>query len=320
MTKASLTAALAGCASITTANTTVTVCLAARGVGEPMPTIHRLQLSSDLARTFLSTAIATLRELRDGIDSGDNTLEMYDPGNVPDKHEIEFHTPPEGSTPEAVVRALATLQQLSVFDGQMTTINKLAFHVIALQRNGQSPVYLFRKYSKRKELGRSKKLMALFSGGSFDKLTDRVFVFDNEADCISVDGYMVVLNKDNYHRIFRFFEEVMQHAQQTLAQIRGALPIENARQFEEDCQRNALILVRLRGIADRNYFSSLTLARLEKKIKDDHLPIQISGTGKNRRLVYDSQHKWKFLRLLDDGFLNSDLTGKKYEATSKRAL
>ena len=30
--------------------------------------------------------------------------------------------------------------------------------------------------------------------------------------------------------------------------------------------------------------------------------------------------KWTFLRLLDDGFLNSDMTGKKYEVTGKRSL
>jgi hypothetical protein len=48
---------------------------------------------------------------------------------------------------------------------------------------------------------------------------------------------------------------------------------------------------------------------LETKIKADNLPIKISDSGKNKRLVYDPQQKWKFLRLLDDGFLNSDMTG-----------
>jgi hypothetical protein len=110
------------------------------------------------------------------------------------------------------------------------------------------------------------------------------------------------------------------HAQQTLTQIQSAVPIDNAAQFEADCKGNALILVRLRGIADRNYFPSLALATLEQKIKSDNLPIKISGTGKNKKLVYNPQQKWKFLRLLDDGFLNSDMTGKKYEVTSKRSL
>lgn len=320
MTQAILKTALADCASISATNATVTVCLAARSAGSTMPGLHRLQLSSALAASFLSTAVATLRELNDDIAKGDRTLETYDAGNVPDKHEVEFHTPPVGSTQETVVKALGTLQQLPVFDGKAATINNLVFHVIAIQRTGQSPIYLFRKYSKTKELGRSKKLVTLFSDGSFDKITEPVFIFDDMVDCVAIGGHMTVLNKDNYHRIFQFFTEALQHAQKTLSQIQSAVPIENAGQFEADCKGNALILVRLRGIADRNYFPSLTLAILEKKIKSDNLPITVSGTGKNKKLVYDPQHKWKFLRLLDDGFLNSDMTGKKYEVTGKRSL
>jgi hypothetical protein len=179
---------------------------------------------------------------------------------------------------------------------------------------------LFRKYSRTKELGRSKKLVTLFSDGAFDKISEPVFIFDDMVDCIALSGQMIILKKDNYHRIFQFFEQAMKHAQQTLMQIQTALPIDNAVQFENDCKSNALILVRLRGIADRNYFPSLTLSVIEKKINADGLPIKISGTGKNRKLVYETEHKWKFLRLLDDGFLNSDMTGKKYEATSKMSL
>ena len=320
MTKKAITAALAGSASIAVANATVTVCLAARGAGTTMPSLYRIQLSDTLAKSFLSSAAATLRDLHADITSGDRTLESYDPGNVPDKHEVEFHMPPEGSTQAAVVQALGTLQQLPVFDGKAATINKLVFHVIAIQPQGQSPIYLFRKYSKRKELGRSGKLVTMFTGGAFDRITEPVFIFDDMVDCIAVSGQMAILNKDNYHRIFQFFDEALKCATQTLAQIQTALPIDNAAQFESDCKGNALILVRLRGIADRNYFPSLTLAALEKKIRADGLPIQIAGTGRNKKLVYDPQHKWKFLRLLDDGFLNSDMTGKKYEATSKRSL
>ena len=251
--------ALSDCASISAANATATVCLAARAAKSTEPTLHRLQLSTALAASFLTTAVEVLRGLHDDIAKGDRTVETYDAGNVPDKHEVEFHALPVGSPQEAIVQALGTLQQVPVFDGKATTINKLVFHVIAIQRDRKTPIYLFRRYSKTKELGRSN-IVALFTGGSFDRITDPVFVFDDVVDCVAIDGKMVILNKDNYHRIFLFFSEALQHAQQTLAQIKSAVPIENAAQFEADCSGNALILVRLRGIAGRNYFSSLTLA------------------------------------------------------------
>ena len=62
-------------------------------------------------------------------------------------------------------------------------------------------------------------------------------------------------------------------------------------QFESDCKGNALILVRLRRIAERPYLPSLTLAVLEKKIKADSLPIKVSGSGESKKLVYDPEHK-----------------------------
>lgn len=132
MTQAALKAALAGCVSLSPANATVTVCLAARGSSGTMPSLHRLQLSTALAESFLLTAADTLRDLHHDIAKGNRSLETYDAGNVPDKHEVEFHTPPAGSTPEAVVKALSTLQQLPVFDGKAATIDKLVFHVIAI--------------------------------------------------------------------------------------------------------------------------------------------------------------------------------------------
>ena len=285
-----------------------------------MPSLQRLQLSSGLAETFLLSAASTLRQLHEDITKGDRTFEAYDAGNVPDKHEVELHEPPPGSTIEAVVEALSTLHQIPVFDGKSAIINKLVFHVIAIQRSKQSPIYLFRKYSKAKELGRSKKLVTLFSGGTFDKISEPVFIFDDMVDCIMLDGQMLIINKDNYHSIFQFFEMALKHAQETLTEIQTVLPIDNAAKFEADCKNNALILVRLRGIANRGYFPSFTLEALEKKIKEDNLPIKISGTGKSKKLIYDPEHKWKFLRLLDDGFLNSDMTGKKYEVTGKRSL
>jgi hypothetical protein len=44
----------------------------------------------------------------------------------------------------------------------------------------------------------------------------------------------------------------------------------------------------------RSKLRPLAVVSLEKKIKADNLPIKIAGTGKNRKLVYDPQQKWKF--------------------------
>jgi len=320
VTYPALRTALAGASNLTSANATVTVCLAARGGNGASPSLHRLQLTDGLAASFVETASKVLSDLHTKVAAGDYTLEAYDAAQPQDHHEVEVYAPPAGSSQEAVVNALSTLAQLPIFDGASKVINNLSFHVLAIQRPGQPDIYLFRKYSKTKELGRSKKLVTLFSGGTFDRINEPVFIFDEMIDAIWIGGHMAILHKDSYHRIFQFFQEVLQHAQATLANIQAAVAIDNVIQFQADCVSNSIILIKLRGIAQRNYLPSLTIDALEAKILAHNLPIQVVGIAPNKRLVYDPQYKWKFLRLLDDAFLHSDLTGMDYEAAAKRVV
>lgn len=320
MTYQALTTALQSANGLTGTNATVTVCLAAKGANGGTPTLHRLQLTDGLSTSFLDNASQVLSDIGTKVTAGDYVFAAYDAAQPQDKHEIEVYVPPASSLQSGVINALGTLAQLPVFDGASKVINKLAFHVVAIQRSGQPDIYLFRKYSKTKELGRSKKLVTLFSGGTFDRIEEPVFIFDDFIDAIWIGGHMAILHKDSYHRIFQFFEEVMQHAQTTLNNIQQAVPIDNAAQFHSDCMSNSNILIKLRSIAQRNYFASLTIDALEAKIQAHNLPIQVVGTAPNKRLVYDPQHKWKFLRLIDDAFLHSDMTGMNYEAAAKRPI
>lgn len=315
MTIQTLRAALPNSINLTGA--TVTVCLASRRANQAL-TLNRLQLTDDLAASFLMSAEDALRRLNAGVANGDTDLQNYDATVPQDRHEVEVHIPSEGSTQNLVTDSLANLAQLPVFDGDNRIINKLEFYVIAVQRVGLRDIYLFRKYSKTKELGHSKKLITLFSDGTFDKITNPIFVFDEQFDAVWISPDMAIINKDNYHRIFNFFAEVIQHANTTLAAIQGAVAIENAAEFVADCTRNVLILNKLRGISQREYLDQLNMDTLANIIATYNLPIAISGQGANRRLVYDRQHKWKFLRLFDDGFLTSGMTGTNYEVTGKR--
>lgn len=315
MTIQTLRAALPGIINLPGA--AVTVCLASRRANQA-PTLHRLQVTNDLAASFLLSAEDKLRKLNSGVANGDIDLKNYDAAVPQDRHEVEVHAPAAASTQVVVTTSLANLAQLPVFDGDDRIINKLEFYVVAVQRTGLPDIYLFRKYSKTKELGRSKKLITFFADGTFDKISNPIFVFDEYIDAVWIAPDMAILNKDNYHRIFNFFAEVVQHATTTLTAIQAAVPIENAQEFVADCTRNALILTKLRGISQRNYFGQLNMDMLAGIIAQYNLPIAIRGQGVNRRLVYDKQHKWKFLRLIDDGFLTSGMTGTNYEVTGKR--
>jgi hypothetical protein len=48
------------------------------------------------------------------------------------------------------------------------------------------------------------------------------------------------------------------------------------------------------------------------------LGIKIAEKNGKESLVFDPKNKWALLRLLDDDYLGSRLTGQKYEVTGKR--
>ncbi len=298
----------------------VSVCVGTRARAGHFPNLHRLQLSDDLAEAFKTRATDTLRQLQRAVGEGNKVLEPYNPGEPQVSYEVEIQAPPAGSAQLAVVGALAELAHIPIFDGADRTINKLIFYAVVIQRENQPDVYLFRKYSKTRELGRTKKLITLFSDGAFDKIDEPLFVFDDVYDAVYAGGHIGILQKDSFHSLFQYYMELMQHADQTLTDICTAVAIENAERFQADCRSNSMILNKLRSIAQRDYLEALTIAGLENKIRQHNLPIQIVVRDGVRHLRYDPIHKWKFLRLIDDGFLSSDLTGANYEVSGKRQI
>jgi hypothetical protein len=63
----------------------------------------------------------------------------------------------------------------------------------------------------------------------------------------------------------------------------------------------------------------MKIADIKKLLK--HFPnLGLKTVQKNGKemLVFDPKDKWALLRLLDDDYLDSVLTGEKYEVTGKR--
>lgn len=293
------------------------VCIAAKIGGQT--SLHRLQLTDDLASEFLAMAKKKLAELASDVEEQECDLVSYEASNPQAAHEIEVFEPADGSTQKTIATSLGDLAQVGAFAGDLRVIKNLKFYVTVIQRPGLTPVLLFRSYSKTREISRSK-LVALLQDGVFDKVNDPVFVFDERVDCIWIDGQMLIYNKQSYQRIFDFFEEVQKAADVTLARIAQAIPMANADAFNADCKSNTVVLTKLKSIAGQPYLDKLTIAILEKEITDRKLGIKLEGKGKDRRIVYEKISRWKILRLLDDGYLSSRATGLDYEATAKRPM
>jgi PHD/YefM family antitoxin component YafN of YafNO toxin-antitoxin module len=60
------------------------------------------------------------------------------------------------------------------------------------------------------------------------------------------------------------------------------------------------------------------MSDIKKAIEEMDLPLKVERHNGKEKLVFDSSDKWAILRLLDDDYLQSIMTGEKYEVNSKR--
>jgi hypothetical protein len=298
---------------------TVTVCLGSLSKDEEAPKVEQLQLTDDLTKEFAMAAKGTLDKYSDLGAKDELVQRQYDAGSKPDSHEVEFLDLADHDSIDAQVNSLASLANIPVFKIDDKFIAGIRFYAIVFQCGKNSPLYFFRTYTPKKELSRSRQFAAFFSSGTFDSIKDPLFLFDHKVDALSYDGAMYIFNQHNFQKIFRFFELVAETAAKTLETIKTHVPIANFDDFEKACSGHLQMQAKLKNIASKPYLKKMKMADIKKVLK--HFPsLGLKTVEKNGKemLVFDPKNKWALLRLLDDDYLDSVLTGEKYEVTGKR--
>ena len=62
------------------------------------------------------------------------------------------------------------------------------------------------------------------------------------------------------------------------------------------------------------------MSDIKKVIDEMELPLKVVRHDRKEKLVFDPADKWAILRMLDDDYLQSIMTGEKYEVNSKRTM
>ena len=98
------------------------------------------------------------------------------------------------------------------------------------------------------------------------------------------------------------------------------IPIENFDRFARSCINDKIKMQKLTSIARRPYLSSLTIAEMKPAIRRHklHIPIIDINNGQQEMLHFDTDYPWDILKLLDDDYLTSIMTGQDYEVDGKK--
>jgi Kiwa protein KwaB-like len=307
--------------SLTLSNCDLTVCLASVQDDAELPTFQSLQLSDNLTDEFRSLASHKVAALQAAQKKGDLRLISYDAGNKPDSHEVEILDLRANKPINQQISSLAKPVSLGTFEMDAEFLSGLRFYTIVVQPLKGDPSFFFRLYGPSKELSRSRLFGAIMAKGRFDRITKPTFLFDQGIDCVSNGDVMFILNTDGFQKIFRFFEMVKAAAREILGKIKDKIPIANFEEFEKACEGHLQMLAKLNNIANRPYLDRVTMADIKKVLTDfPDLRVKIVQENGKDMLLFDKSDKWELLRLLDDDYLLSIMTGEQYEVSAKRRV
>ena len=275
--------------------------------------VSLLNVSSEIGekefKPILKDAIAFLYSQAD--------LVPYESGFRPDKHQacvLEVDTAEEIRAWSA---AILDLQNLSYFGHGESSINRLRFHGFVGERSGSNPVATIRLISPKKELGKSRFFALAFSDGNYNKVDDKTFLFDSVTDFVLHEDLLYILNGSAFDRMFGRIETEMSEVRASMAVILDRIPVSNAGELVDACVSQMQMRSKIRGIAKKSYLDRVTMDNIRAAIREFALDIDIDDDG----LVFDNapNKRWEILKLLDDDYLGSVMTGEKYETNSKRS-
>lgn len=296
------------------------VCLASNGGENSLPIYQVINITDNVASEFQAVVGDVLKKLRRNVDNGNFSIRSYDAISKLDQHEIEHVDLSSYPHVQQQLIGLADLSQLRSFSQNDKDASALRFYSIVVEPDEGDPIYFFRSCSPKMELSQSKKFAIIFSKGNYDTFDESLFVFDRGIDCFCCGNDLYVLNKGRFEIIFQFFDEIKEAASETLETIRSTIPIHNFEELEASCLGHIQMLKKLKNIAGQPYLNRITMTDIKKVIKEMGLSLKVKEYDGEEKISFDSNDKWEILRLLDDDYLKSVMTGEKYEVNSKRTM
>jgi len=245
--------------------------------------------------------------------------------SVLEENEIEYFELATRKSIAEQIEPLTLPTDIETFTEDKDFIAGIRFYAIVAHPDDCEPIYFFQVYTPRKIMRRKGLYAVLGSKGEYDRVDDHFISFEESIDCISHNGFMFVLHKDNFQKMFQFLEEIRVTAEETLDAINYRLPIQNFDELVLACNGSMTMLRKLKKIAAKPYVKSLKMSDVKKIIEIIHLPVEvIRDVDGQEKILFNpkakAREKYALLRIFNDDYLMSLMTGINYETTGKRAL
>lgn len=271
---------------------------------------QRLTLTRTLSEEFCQNALSVV--------DNEYLLHKYEPGYKPDDDELCYLPLGEPSLAQDVIDGVSKFDKAALFREHDDFIDNLKFYAVIVDNRKQQAVF-FREFSRKKELTRSGCIPLMSEKGTYGRVEQKIFLFDDDVDCFSWRRYLFVKNVAAFQRIFGYFEALIRKAEQTIRAVVIRIPISNIDDFTSACKANPRMLSKLAQVAEKPYLSKITMTDIKRVIAKFRIDVKIVRVAGVEKLIFEGSpvKRWNILKLLDDDYLNSTMTRLKYASNSK---
>jgi hypothetical protein len=252
---------------------------------------------------------------------GDWSLRKLDPVYKPDVDTIEWAEAADIETVNFAVDQFSNLSPLAPFRPGDDAYKKRLSYWVCVLSSGDQQAFFFRAFSAAAELQRKAGTALTSRDGTFYKVDEEIFVFDERIDCFVFGGYLYVIRKSEFRRIFDQLDQVRRAAKRAAGKLHARVPIANFDQFANACAAQAGMADKIIAVTSRDYFDRLTVDLLKPVIAEFGLGIPVTTSDGQEQLLFqtDPERRWRILKLVDDDYLRSSMTNHRYEVNSKTA-
>lgn len=276
--------------------------------------VCRTEVTPAISQELISILTRNLAHL-----AADPELECvaYSPSFTPENH-LQVCALADVQYAVEIMEQMADETQLPFPAVDPSFLRSLWAYAVQIRHSAGSCTY-FCKYAPGKVLARGGLLKLIYtSDGHFEKLDGDLFQISDTVDCVVIGETILVCRERPFEAIFSYADLLASSVESYVAEPtfqRYFAPAE-LKAFASQVSNDMRKIRKLHTICSANLLTRMD--RSKAKLRAEQLGLTIQFDEQTGQVILDGTNLWHLLRLLDEDYLTSDVTGITYEVTSKR--
>jgi hypothetical protein len=228
---------------------------------------------------------------------------------------------------QTIVEGTGDPANMPLFDPANVKLAQLKLAAMQVTVAGVTAVFI-QALSANQIVARSRRgIGLLIQRGRIDAPRGELLLFSKDVAAIVIGNVAFFKDRVGFQHIFGFLQEMRQQAAATLEAVTQNLRIDGLDLMRTAVTRSPQMLGKMASIQRKlnqyaEYQAALTMDRLTAFVRTHpECEVEVTGEGDEAQFVFrtDAQHRYKILKLLDDDYLQSQLTTLNYATNSKSA-